>query len=140
MSRWNFQHRPTLHLLCHLGFGPAIDLSSTVFVTSTDRLGKKCISVFRGGGKKTTSASTASDSRVLAFCKTQLHQRMSVVHAPRQNLKERVAPPTMRFHKAFQTMLSFNYHSELLNSEQQNAHSRCGPCFHASYMEQNVRY
>ena len=66
-----------------------------------DRLGKNVSVCFVEVVKKLPVHQPPLTVRVLAFCKTQLHQRMSVVHAPRQNLKERVAPPTMRFHKAF---------------------------------------
>jgi len=52
MSRWNFQHRPTLHLLCHLGFGPAIHSSSTVLVRGQIDWGKNVSVCIVEVGKK----------------------------------------------------------------------------------------
>src|SRR5215813_4750264 len=86
MSRWNFQHRPTLHLLCHLGFGPALHSSSTVFSTWIDRLGKKCISVYSGGGKKTTTRSTVPNkSGVSVLQDSASTNGCPLAQAPRQN-------------------------------------------------------
>jgi hypothetical protein len=71
MSRWNFQRRLTLHLLCHLGFGPAIHSSSTVFSTWIDRLGKNVSGCILEVGKKLPLDQPFLTSRVLAFCKTR---------------------------------------------------------------------
>jgi len=132
MSRWNFQRRPTLHLLCHLGFGPAIHSSSTVFGTWTDRRGKKCISVYRGGGKKTTSGSTVPNSSCLSVLQDSASPTdvsWSTRHAKISSNERR---PNHWFSQGF--FRRCRHLSTIPNystSGPQNVHSRCGPCFNA---------